>query len=364
MATTVNWATGVISIPRADMTLIQASPEVRQLDVAVLHTELRTLQAAVEGAYETTTHNHTQVSVLSGISYARVVEILSPYTVEFEDGQYTVASFNANHNLGDVKVANQVSLVVNNSAGLTFSEQINNQSFEGASVWVDTINGSPGTAFPKGTPTDPVDNIMDARIILDRLKMRSFRINGAITLMEDMIGCVFTSIAGSVNTTISLAGFDVDTSQFNDVTLAGTGTGAIEGTAVKMDNVNGLSGTFKFCGVVGFMTPGTGSSTFFIDCYSAIPGNDRPVLDLVNGASDDILIRRWSGGLCLDNIDQPDQLVSVDMAQGTLELLASCTAGLVVRRGIIDFIDNSNGTTVVERGALSKDDIWNGITLP
>jgi hypothetical protein len=52
------------------------------------------------------------------VSYARTLEIINGYTVEFEDGQYVARCIGANHNLADVKVLNQVSLVIGNSAGL------------------------------------------------------------------------------------------------------------------------------------------------------------------------------------------------------------------------------------------------------
>lgn len=118
MAIDVNWVTGVITIPRADMPVVQVSPEIREFDVAQLHFDLRTIHASVAGAPYTKTHNHGSVTTLSGVTYARLVEILAPYSVEFEDGQYTVLSFGANHNVADVKIPNQVSLITNNSAGL------------------------------------------------------------------------------------------------------------------------------------------------------------------------------------------------------------------------------------------------------
>ena len=64
------------------------------------------------------THNHNTEVTLSGVTYARSVEIINGYTVTFEDGMYTVVCSGANHNIDDVKTVNQVSLIINNSAGL------------------------------------------------------------------------------------------------------------------------------------------------------------------------------------------------------------------------------------------------------
>jgi hypothetical protein len=122
MAISINPLTFVIHVPRADMSLLQASPEIRSLDVDAFRLELKGLEDDPDyGVFLPKTHNHNTEITLAGITYARTVEILDPYTVEFEDGQYTVSCGGANHNLADVKVANQVSLIINNSAGLIVS---------------------------------------------------------------------------------------------------------------------------------------------------------------------------------------------------------------------------------------------------
>lgn len=116
---TINWGTRVISVPRADMTLLQASPEIRQLDVNTLWLALKDLEDDADGMASRDTHRRKEATVLSGVTYAPVVEIINGFTVLFEDGQYTVSCVGANHNLADVRVANQVSLIIGNSAGLS-----------------------------------------------------------------------------------------------------------------------------------------------------------------------------------------------------------------------------------------------------
>jgi hypothetical protein len=64
------------------------------------------------------THRHNTEITISGVTYARTVEIINGYTVTLEDGQYRVRTVGANHNIADVLNLNQVSLLVQNSAGL------------------------------------------------------------------------------------------------------------------------------------------------------------------------------------------------------------------------------------------------------
>ena len=120
MALSVDWAgTKRIFVPRADMPVIQASPEVRLLDADAFRLELKNLEAELtEGIVWPDTHKHTTETTLSGIIYARFVEIINGYTVEFEAGNYGVSIVGANTNILDVKVANSVSILTNNSAGL------------------------------------------------------------------------------------------------------------------------------------------------------------------------------------------------------------------------------------------------------
>jgi len=79
MAVSVDWITGVITVPRADMTLIQASPEVRELDTTAFFDELKLLEASAEGMPWPDTQRHNLSYTISGITYAESLEIIPPY---------------------------------------------------------------------------------------------------------------------------------------------------------------------------------------------------------------------------------------------------------------------------------------------
>lgn len=115
MAVSVNWTTRIITVPQADLTFLGGV--IYQLDVDALRLELKALEDD-EGMPFLDTHRHNTEVVLSGVTYARTVEIINNYRIEFENGSYTVSATGANHNIGDVMVPNNVSLIVNNSAGL------------------------------------------------------------------------------------------------------------------------------------------------------------------------------------------------------------------------------------------------------
>ena len=149
--------------------------------IAELKKEIKSkdyLEASQEGMPFLDTQSHNPPVTVGGVTLARVVEIINGYTVTFEDGAYAVNLVGANSNIGDVVNLNQVSIRSNNSAGLTFSEQINDQSFLDARVYINQTEGLPGIVFPRGTPTDPVDNYADAVSIADARKFSKFDVFG------------------------------------------------------------------------------------------------------------------------------------------------------------------------------------------
>lgn len=137
------------------MTLIQASPEIRQLDLDVFRLALKNLEDNEDGQIFIDTHRHNTSVAIGGLTLARVIEIINGYTVTFEDGQYAVNLVGANSNVADVTNVNQVSVRSANSAGLqdiTFLSSI----FAGA-MWdraVADVNvaGSMGAKVRKNLP--------------------------------------------------------------------------------------------------------------------------------------------------------------------------------------------------------------------
>ena len=116
MAISINWATKVISIPRSFTTLISGS--LYELDVNAFRLALKDLEDDATGMGFLDTHRHNTQVTLSGMTLARVFEVINGYTITFEDLAYSVRCVGANHNIGDVKNVNQVSLIIGNTAGL------------------------------------------------------------------------------------------------------------------------------------------------------------------------------------------------------------------------------------------------------
>jgi hypothetical protein len=119
MAISVNWNTKVIFVPQADLTLVSGT--LYELDTDWFRLQLKDIEDD-EGIPFLDTHRHNTEVTVAGTTFARVIEIINGYSVEFEDGAYTVRLAGSNNNIFDVEngvlVQNQVQIIAQNSAGL------------------------------------------------------------------------------------------------------------------------------------------------------------------------------------------------------------------------------------------------------
>lgn len=360
MAITVDWPQRIINIPRDDLLLVQSSPtEIRQLDLDTFRLELRGLEDDAEGMGYVATHNHVQPITVGGVTLARVVEIINNYTVTFENGQYAVNLVGANSNVGDVVNVNQVSVRSANSAGLTFSDQINEQSFQGA-VWIDPESGSSGTSFPRGTPTDPVDNWLDATTIANSLGFLQFQLRNTLVLPaeQNVDGYAIHGVNPLSSIMVFQGGSGVNTS-LDNVSFAGAlGDGYKVARSCIVGDITNVEGAFVECVLNGNVTldatPSMVADVSFMNCVSGFPGNVTFTLDC-NNTTADIQFRNWSGGMVVENFTTGNAM-SVDVAQGKITLDSTCTAGTILIRGIAEVVDNSGaGCNVITTGTIRSD---------
>lgn len=375
MALDVDWAGSDptnpyrIFVPRADMAIVQASPEVRELNVDAFRRDLRTLEAGVEGGPWPDTHNHKTESVLSGTTFARIVEILDPYLVEFEDGQYSVRAVGANHNLLDVKVNNQVSLAVFLSSGLINSPDIQVSSF-GGKVIVDTGNttglATSGVEYPIGTQRRPSDNFADALAIAATYGLGRLDVLGQGVLVNGGLDYRGIRIVGQ---SPSLTSIVVDTAAlvtgalFVNLTLGGVFDGVMRAQGCIVHDVDMVEGDFLYCGLEGVITLSGGSRFTMIGCYDNIAGAGTPVIDF-GGVGQPAILRNYQGAIAMRNKSGSDE-VSVDITPGRLILESTITGGHFIVKGTgIPPDDQSTGTTTVDLdGLISVKSVNAGSTM-
>lgn len=336
MALSVNWNTFVILVPKADLTPLGGN--LFELNVDAFRKELKSIEASEEGAPFPDTHRHVTETVLSGFTYARLVEILSPYTIEFEDGQYVVQTTGANHNIADVKVANQVSLVVQNSAGLINSPDIQYSSFNGG-VTIDPINGTDGTEFPIGTQRRPVKTLADAVAILSARGLENIYPVGDLTVANvDASGYRFVGRSPSANTITVNSNATVVGCEFTRCTIQGTFDGLVLMEYCVVKDIAMVEGIIEHSGIEGTITLSGGPKLTVVDCYDSLTGFGTPTIDF-GGSGTALLVRRYNGGIQFQN-KSGTQDVSID---GFFRLILAADyggTGELIARGIGPPIQN------------------------
>ena len=354
----VNPLTHVILVPKADLKELQSSPtEVRELDLNKFRMWLKDWEDSEEGIYQLKTHDHNTEVSLAGLVYARTIEVLDPYTVELEDGQYTVNCTGANHNLSDKKVANQVSLVVNNAAGLITSAEIQYASF-GGGVTIDVNEGVAGTTYNIGTVENPVNNIPDALLIANTRGFETIHVHGDLTLGvgHNVDGFEFVGHSPSKTTiTIEDAASTVGC-EFKECTV----NGILDGNAVFerciINNINYIEGRIESCILIGVITLTGSSDTRIFNCFDGTPGYDNnPIIDM-GGAGRGLSVGAFIGGIDIRNKTGPET-IDINVSEGRIVIQDTVTNGTVYCRGIGKVTDNSTGDAIIINEAIYIDDI-------
>jgi hypothetical protein len=357
MALSIDWPTKVVSVPKADLTLIQSNPiEVREMDLNAFHLELRDIEDDEEGMAFLHTHSHAPPVDVGGVTLARVVEMINGYTVTFEDGQYAVNLIGANSNVGDVVNVNQVSVRTGNSAGLVTSAAIEFGEY-GAAVTIDVAGGETGTVYPLGTLRRPVNNIPDAMLIAAARGFGKINVIGDLTLdtgddVEDMTFCgrnqtqtTLTINTGALTTNCEIRGCTV--------------TGVLDGGSrlheCAVETLNYVNGEIHDSMLNGTVTLGGSEVAHLVDCHSGVPGTSTPTIDC-GGSGQALAMRGYSGGIELIN-KTGSEAVTLDIDQGQIILDSTVTGGTIVCRGNAKLTDNSVGATVLDE-TVTKEAIW------
>jgi len=117
MSYSVNWATKVVTVPLADLTLI--SGDNYSLDTGDFWIEIRRLEAStVDGLWAEQVLEFVNTQILSGITYSPIVKVINGYTWDTDTTNKNISLIGPNSNLLDVFIPGSgISVLANNSAG-------------------------------------------------------------------------------------------------------------------------------------------------------------------------------------------------------------------------------------------------------
>lgn len=132
MALSIDPATQVITIPQADLTLVSGT--LYELDTNQFRKDVMALLDDEDYMWMPNPFIHNTEVTVAGTTFARTLEFINGYSIEFENGSYSVRLAGSNNNIFDVEngilVQNTVQVIPQNSAGL-----VNGGGGGGSSVW-------------------------------------------------------------------------------------------------------------------------------------------------------------------------------------------------------------------------------------
>lgn len=222
-------------------------------------------------------------------------------------------------------------------------------------VYLDVSSEYAGTDYPNGTSTRPVNNLDDAIAIANTVGCRSLLIIGDIVLNKSFQHWVFKGI--NTISSVDINGQAVSNCSFVNLIVKGEFNGPIKCKECSIDSSINLQGEFRECGFepgLHILSTSPINAAVLFSCFSN-GGQDEPViLDCADGSAVQCTIRSFSGILKLINVDDVSDKIAVDLDSGAIIIDNSCTGGTIEIRGVGRIEDNSNGTTIVTDGFISK----------
>ncbi len=229
--------------------------------------------------------------------------------------------------------------------------------YEGGAVWIDILNGSPGTTdFESGTAFNPVDNINDANTIAASLGLTRFEIapGSIITFLASQDGQIFNGN----DWTLALGGQSVSGTHIIGAEVSGIATSANElhFENCEINNITVGMAHFTNCGLSGTITLSAATTYTLNGCYSEIAGAGNPIIDFGAGVlNTNLNVRSYSGSIQIESMG--------DMGTDTMSLEGwgefvegTCTGGVVNISGNFTLSGITN-LTISDDGRIDVDQI-------
>jgi len=252
-----------------------------------------------------------------------------------------------------------VSLTASASATLQELLDIQYSSFEGG-VWIDLVNGTPGTDYPTGTRRQPVDNLLDAHIIGTVRGLNEFRIIGDLTVgaTDDVDNHIIIGETQLSTSITFVSGCSTRGTEIHQASLQGTLDGTICIHDCCIYELIGLEGNVYTSSLLGDITLAGvyGEVVNFFKCISALVVVGLVTIDM-GGDGPALSMRGHVGSIKVKNKTGDSKLV-IEFLSGRVSLTDTVTAGNVLLRGVGFIKENlATGITLDTDGLVQGTDI-------
>ena len=220
--------------------------------------------------------------------------------------------------------------------------------YEGGAVWIDTINGSPGTTdFESGTAFNPVNNINDANTLAASLGLSRFEMapGSSITLVASQENQIFMGDGW----TLALGGQSVSGTHIIGATVSGMETSANEVHFDKCEVGTVTLGAAHLtnCSLTDTLTLGDATHYLLENCYAEVDGAGVPIIDYgVAVGEHHVNMRRYSGGIQVEamgdngadtlNLEGDGKFIEGTCTSGQVEIAGNFTVSGITNLTLVD----------------------------
>ncbi len=244
----------------------------------------------------------------------------------------------------------------------TAGKLVHDINFLDSYVYIDTELGSTG----HGTSDSPFSSVADAVDFAESTGRKQLRFLSDATLERKLKNFVIEGI-GSLPV-IDINGQDVDKSEFHKVKMTGLQVGSVAAREVVLLNLQGVNGIYKDSGIIGDIVLAD-DAIVTIANVSNLPVSASMALNEINmgnGSAGSVLnLRKYSGGIELTNVNNPDRIATCEFSGGQIVLNGSNTDGVIGIVGLPDtaIFDTSAGSVVSTIGVFPgagtiSDSVW------
>lgn len=228
------------------------------------------------------------------------------------------------------------------SAVATQQELLELASF-GSAVHIDALNGSPGTAYPLGTHTNPVDNMFDALVIASANGVQRIAVENAITMIASDVLDNLTITSESWPAITLNTGIQMENTVFERVSLYGEFEGfwnTINDCWVY--DITNFSGWVRG-GAIGSVSLAVGlglefgGQCFFDNIVPLFPGVPSEITANTNS---EISITNCADLVTLKSMTAGCKAY-IGLSGGTITIDATCTGGTIVVSGVGTLVNES-----------------------
>ena len=221
-------------------------------------------------------------------------------------------------------------------------------------VWIDTSAGTNGI----GSQSSPFNTLTDGIDYAETVGITTLNLLDDVTLDRNLKNFM---VIGTGVPTVDTAGFDLTGSEFHRLQMQGTYTGSIIVQESQLLTGFFLNGFFENNALIGDLTCVSGGNVFMKNCASAIPGLGRPTISMNGAGASALSVRAHDGGMTIKDCNNVADVVTVEIARGSLTFDASCTNGTMVARTSGKFVDATAGATVTAE--VYSQDMWGSMDL-